>query len=246
MSRSSWLHRHLLAVLRPALAGCLTVAVASPAAAQIYSWRDASGRLVLSNRAPHGSVDVASSPVPTTHAIRTTTRSAAAERAMRFDGLIAEHARLNDVRADLVRAVVQVESAFDPDARSPKGAAGLMQLMPATLRDFGVSNPYSPSENIRAGVAYLRQLLDRYQNNEPLALAAYNAGPRAVDRHGQRIPPFRETRSYVAQVGRLAPPAAAPRLQPIYKAIETIDGRPVMRYTDKQPTSGVYEVVGSR
>ena len=75
-----------------------------------------------------------------------------------------------------------------------------MQLMPATVQQFGVRNPFNPVENIRAGVAYLRELLDRYENNEELALAAYNAGPGAVDKHGQTVPPYRETRNYVAQI----------------------------------------------
>ena len=89
---------------------------------------------------------------------------------------------------------------------------GLMQLMPATARQFGVRNAFNPDENVRAGVAYLRQLLDRYDNNEELALAAYNAGPGAVDRHGQTIPPYRETRDYVTRVNGIA--GQTPRARP--------------------------------
>ena len=76
--------------------------------------------------------------------------------------------------------------------------------MPATIQQFGVRNPFSPMENIRAGVSYLRQLLDRYSNDEALALAAYNAGPGAVDRHGVAIPPYKETRDYVSKINRMA------------------------------------------
>ena len=98
---------------------------------------------------------------------------------------------------------MQVESAFNQFARSPKGALGLMQLMPATIRQYSVKNPFDAAENVRGGVAYLRHLLDRYKNNETLALAAYNAGPGAVDKYGQSVPPYRETRNYVAQINQM-------------------------------------------
>src|SRR5439155_12158949 len=101
------------------------------------------------------------------------------------------------------RAVIQVASAFNPRAVSPKGAMGLMQLMPATAARFGVLDAFTPAENIRAGVGYLKQLLNRYGNNEELALAAYNAGPLAVDQHGTQIPPYRETQDYVRRINAL-------------------------------------------
>jgi soluble lytic murein transglycosylase-like protein len=150
------------------------------------------------------------------------------------------------VRADLVRAVVQVESAFNPMARSPKGALGLMQLMPSTIRQYSVRNPFDPADNVRAGVAYLRELLDRYENNEELALAAYNAGPGAVDKHGQTVPPYRETRNYVAQINQMAARPITMRGTSIYKVTEVIDGREIVRYTDKKPSTGSFDVVGSR
>ena len=123
-----------------------------------------------------------------------------------------------------------------------------MQLMPATIRQFGVLNPFNPAENIRAGVAYLRELLDRYRNNEVLALAAYNAGPGAVDNHGNNVPPYRETRNYVAHVNQLAgrPITVERRSGSIYKVTEYIDGRAVVRYTDKRPTTGGFEILGGR
>jgi len=209
------------------------------ARAQIYSWHDASGNLVLSDR-PVGPVE-RTYRVPKADSIRAT-RPASVDR-NRYDDLIAQHARLNSVRSDLVRAVMQVESGFNPSARSPKGALGLMQLMPATISQFGVRNPFNPAENVRAGVAYLRQLLDRYQNNETLALAAYNAGPGAVDRHGQRVPPYQETRDYVSRIGQMsARPVESPG-SVIYKTVEVVDGRAVARYSDRRPAAGSYEVV---
>jgi soluble lytic murein transglycosylase-like protein len=236
VSRSKGLHYLAFA----AVLGC-----AAPAHAQIYSWRDSNGLLVLSNLKPAGGVDTKTYAVPKAQAIRAT-RFATAERGRAYDDLISEHARKNSVRADLVRAVMQVESAFNPRARSPKGALGLMQLMPATIRQYHVGNPFDPSENVRAGVAYLRELLDRYQNNEELALAAYNAGPGAVDKHGQTVPPYRETQNYVSQINHMAARPIEMRGNTIYKVPETIDGRQVPLYTDKKPSTGAAAVVGNR
>jgi len=115
----------------------------------------------------------------------------------RVEALIAEAAAAHDVDANLVRAVIRVESAFRPKARSHKGAMGLMQLMPATARQYGVLDAYDPAENIDAGVRHLRRLLDRYDVR--LALAAYNAGEGTVEKYGG-IPPYRETRDYVRKV----------------------------------------------
>ena len=216
-------------------------AFAVPADAQIYSWRDANGHLVLSNT-PVEAVEHTYA-VPQVESVRVT-RPALAGRNLAYNELILEHARLNDVRPDLVRAVVQVESAFNPNALSPKGAIGLMQLMPGTIQQFGVRNAFNPSENVRAGVAYLRQLLDRYDNDEQLALAAYNAGPGAVDRHGQSIPPYRETREYVSRINVLAARPPEPvRSTAMYRFFEVVDGRAIMKYTDHKPESGTYEVV---
>ena len=210
------------------------VALAVPAQAQIYSWQDDSGTLVLSNKPREGAAPVTSYAVPRAEAVRTT-RYATPDRGRLYDEVIVEHSRMHNIRPDLVRAVVQVESAFNPYAVSPKGAQGLMQLMPATQRTLGVTNPFNPFENIRAGVRYLRQLLDRYNNDEALALAAYNAGPTAVAKYGETVPPYQETRNYVFKVNQLAGPKAAPPPQ-IYRGADvTPDGRVIPKYTDKKP-----------
>jgi soluble lytic murein transglycosylase-like protein len=215
-----------------------------PAHAQIYSWRDANGTLVVSNRRQEtAGVPVRTYAVPRTETVRAT-RAVPASRARVYDDLIEQHSRSQSVRPDLVRAVMQVESAFNPHARSPKGAMGLMQLMPATARQFGVQDPYNPAENVRGGVAYLRELLDRYQNKEELALAAYNAGPNAVDKYRQSVPPYRETRNYVAQIHQMAGLRVEARDNHIYRITETIDGREVVRYTDRKPETGTFVVLG--
>jgi soluble lytic murein transglycosylase-like protein len=118
-----------------------------------------------------------------------------------FDPIIANVARRYNVEQALVKAVIKAESGFQPNAVSPKGARGLMQLMPGTALMHGVRNVHEPFQNIDGGVQHLRMLLDRYQNNVVLALAAYNAGEAWVDQYGG-IPPFEETRNYIHRVLR--------------------------------------------
>ncbi|MBT2695581.1 lytic transglycosylase domain-containing protein [Bacillus sp. ISL-55] len=116
-----------------------------------------------------------------------------------FDGIIDKAASMFNIPAKLIKSVIQKESNFNPNAVSHAGASGLMQLMPATARGLGVKNVFDPAENILAGSKYLRQMLDKYDNNIELALAAYNAGPGNVDKYGG-IPPFKETQNYVRKV----------------------------------------------
>jgi soluble lytic murein transglycosylase-like protein len=121
-------------------------------------------------------------------------------RATQYDSIIEKAAMSAAVEANLLRAVIVVESGFNSRAVSKRGAVGLMQLMPATASRFGVSNRYDPTENIHGGAMYLKFLMNRFGQNVRLALAAYNAGEDAVDRNGGQIPPFSETMAYVPRV----------------------------------------------
>ncbi len=121
-------------------------------------------------------------------------------RIRKYSPLIESVARRYELDPDLIHAVILAESAYRPHARSPKGAIGLMQLMPQTARRLGVNDPWDPEQNIRGGAAYLRWLLDRYDGDLELAVAAYNAGENAVDRYGRAIPPYKETITYVKKV----------------------------------------------
>ncbi len=117
----------------------------------------------------------------------------------KFDDLIQSYAEKNSLDPAFVKAVIKQESGFQPEATSHCGAMGLMQLMPATADSLGVKNAFNPEENIAGGTKYLRGLMDRFSGNKELALAAYNAGPGAVQRYGG-IPPYNETQNYVKNV----------------------------------------------
>lgn len=230
-------------VLLPAVV-LVVLASATPARAQIYVGHDESGTLVLSDQPMTGA---AVRTYAVANSTLRTTRAVPYELPSTYDDVIEDAAATHGVRADLVRAVIHVESGFNPRARSHKGAMGLMQLMPKTAADLGVDNPWDPVQNIRGGVAYLGSLIREF-GDEVLALAAYNAGPGAVNRYGQQVPPYRETQDYVRKITRrsdalpVSPRAGSGRAV-IYKVLEMVDGVPQWRLTDTRPTSGEYQVI---
>ncbi len=138
-------------------------------------------------------------PVVPRDGASTASPPAPGEAAARFDDLVRAAAAREGLDPSLVRAVVRAESNFDPQAVSPAGAKGLMQLTDATARSLGVTDVFDPAQNVAAGTRYLKQLLARFGGDLPRALAAYNAGPGAVEQYGG-VPPFAETEQYVRRV----------------------------------------------
>ena len=159
--------------------------------ADIYMYIDSSGVLHFSN-------------VPTSSQYRLYIKERpqgggfdAASR--RFDRIIREAARRHGLSEPLIKAIIKAESNFNPRAASKKGAKGLMQIMPKNFNALNIHNPFNPRENIMGGTKYFKEMHTRYKGKLPLALAAYNAGPQAVDKY-KKIPPYRETRNYVKRV----------------------------------------------
>lgn len=147
------------------------------------------------------------------------------------DRLVSETAQRYRVDPQLVHAIIKVESEYNPNAISNRGAIGLMQLVPATARRFGVENPFDPQQNIEGGVTYLKYLLDTFGGDLALSLAAYNAGENSVLRTG-RIPSFAETRYYIRKVTRLYQNGFSP---PAPRAASGQGGNlPILRYVDSQ------------
>ena len=194
------MHRVSRNTLALAFLGCV---VSSPGAAvEVYRYVDSKGRVHLTDRPPHDGYQLIRKAGKKLRAPRVNFRDKDANR-KRFSGKIAAVARRYRVPEALLHAVVAVESAYDPNAVSRAGAVGLMQLMPSTARRYGVVNRRDPGANLAAGTRYLRDLLTRFDSNIELALAGYNAGENAVEKFGNRIPPFSETQSYVRKVLQL-------------------------------------------
>ena len=173
------------------------------ALADVYSFTDTDGIAHFSNVPIDSRYQLL---ITSTDAVVAATKGHAIDwlaRSAQYDGVISGAAKAATIQSALVRAVIVVESGFNPRAVSKKGAIGLMQLQPATAKRYGVKNIYDPEQNVRAGAHYLSDLLTRFDSNLELALAAYNAGEEAVERYGRHVPPFRETMSYVPSVMRV-------------------------------------------
>lgn len=173
------------------------------AQADIYRGVSANGSIILTNihrvdrklvRVAHEKAVLPKVPSLTPPARKSSTQ------APRYALIVAQAAFDYDLPAELLHAVIQAESNYNATALSPKGAAGLMQLMPATARDLGVQDVFDPVANVRGGARYLKRLMKMFGNDVSLALAAYNAGPGAVLEHGSAIPPYPETQRYVPSV----------------------------------------------
>jgi soluble lytic murein transglycosylase-like protein len=185
---------------------CLLAVMVLPgfAHADIFAFTDSNGVTHFSN-VPSDSrfkLMIAASPDPAA-AVAPGKKVDWLARSAKYDQAIAGAAKANTIQAALVRAVIVVESGFNPHAVSKRGAVGLMQLLPATARRYGVKDINDPEQNIRAGTHYLSDLLTRFDSNLELALAAYNAGEEAVERYGRHIPPYAETLAYVPSVMRV-------------------------------------------
>jgi len=199
------MHRVRLVVRQsvPGLALWAALAAPLPAQADFYQRDDGVEGIVLSNLPGSGGTLVLAEPRQATASAVPRSAPDARHLARReaIAPLVATAAAAHDLPEALLLAVIETESNFDAQALSPKGAQGLMQLMPQTARHLGVADAFDPAANIDGGARYLKSLLTRFGNDLSLALAAYNAGPGAVQRHGA-IPPYVETQSYVPRILR--------------------------------------------
>jgi len=121
----------------------------------------------------------------------------------KFENEIQAVAKQFNIKPSLIKAIIHAESSFKPESQSSAGAQGLMQLMPGTQKTYSVTDPFNPKQNIKAGSAYLKHLLKKYNNNLRLSLAAYNAGETAVAKYGNNVPPYKETENYIKRVNIL-------------------------------------------
>lgn len=212
--RMSGFMRTLPSVFITALTAATVMVTTSANAGNMYVYKNSSGQVLLTNTTPSGNFQTFNQKVKETYypesQVRNLTnntsssyygQSASSRSANKnaYDELIRSSAYRHGVDPALMKAMMHTESAFNPNARSPVGAQGLMQLMPATARRFSVNNAWNPAENIEGAAKYIAWLMRRFNNNVEFAVAGYNAGEGNVDKYGG-IPPFRETRNYVKSV----------------------------------------------
>lgn len=181
------------------LLALLILLQAAPAQADIFKKRLPDGTLCFTNTPMGGDWDLYLHETKGNKYRFRRPSSSEMVRRSNYDGIIRRTALYHGVDPDLVRGIIHVESAYNPLARSPKGAMGLMQLMPETASGLGVGDPWDPNENIAGGTKFISYLIKRYNGDLTKALAAYNAGPGAVDQYNG-IPPYQETQDYVRSV----------------------------------------------
>jgi len=157
--------------------------------------KELNNALDKNNNQGENSLDITSLPEISSISSLSTKTNALPE----FNDIIKTQAAKTGINENLLKAVIKTESGFNPNARSSVGAMGLMQLMPGTAESLGVVDPYNPQQNVEGGSKYLKKLLSKYNGNKEMALAAYNAGPGAVDKYGG-VPPYKETQNYVKKV----------------------------------------------
>jgi soluble lytic murein transglycosylase-like protein len=174
--------------------------VPTPARADIYRYEDPDGTLHFTDAPTDSRFKVFMRDIKKDQKLRTAFKLPGfARNPAEFEPIISSCSRQYGVDSSLVKAVIHAESGYNPSAVSPKGAQGLMQLMPKTAQGLKVADSLNPSDNIRGGVRYLKFLLDTFKGDESLALAAYNSGLGSVAKYGG-IPPYQETRNYVSKV----------------------------------------------
>jgi len=194
------LKSHAISIYAAGMLAATALAVCTPARADIYRFEDQDGTVHFTDAPTDRRYKVIMRDIQRDRRLRTAFKLPGyARNPAEFEPLIDSYSRKYGVDRALIKAVIHAESGYNPNAVSPKGAQGLMQLMPKTAQGLKVADTMNPSDNIKGGVRYLRFLLDTFKGDESLALAAYNAGLSTVAKYGG-IPPYPETQTYVAKV----------------------------------------------